>query len=62
MVLMKLPTPGPSVFSGDPLKNRGDGGSTSMMVSVWVSSVTNPEIETSVYAILDTQSSNTFVD
>ncbi|KAK0142370.1 hypothetical protein N1851_019891 [Merluccius polli] len=41
---------------------RGDGGSTSMIVPVWISSTTNPEKETLVYALLDTQSSNTFVD
>ncbi|CAI5682991.1 unnamed protein product [Oreochromis niloticus] len=42
--------------------DRGDGGSTSMIVPVWVSSTTTPERETLVYALLDTQSSNTFVD
>ena len=41
---------------------RGDGGSTSMIVPVWISSTTNPEKKTLVYALLDTQSSNTFVD
>lgn len=42
--------------------NRGEGGSTSMIVPVWISSITTPETETLVYALLDTQSSNTFVD
>lgn len=42
--------------------DRGNGGSTSMIVPMWISSVTNPETETLVYALQDTQSSNTFVD
>lgn len=42
--------------------DKGDGGSTSMIVPVWLSSVTAPETETLVYALLDTQSSTTFVD
>lgn len=33
-----------------------------MIVPVWISSTTTPEKETLVYALLDTQSSNTFVD
>lgn len=33
-----------------------------MIVPVWISSTTTPEIENSVYALLDTQSSNTSVD
>lgn len=33
-----------------------------MIVPVWVSSTTTPETETLVYALLDTQSSSTFVD
>ncbi|KAJ8338703.1 hypothetical protein SKAU_G00354890 [Synaphobranchus kaupii] len=41
--------------------NRGGEGSTSMIVPVWISSDTT-ESETLVYALLDTQSSNTFVD
>ncbi|XP_073732301.1 uncharacterized protein [Misgurnus anguillicaudatus] len=39
----------------------GRGGSTSMIVPVWLSSH-NTESETLVYALLDTQSSHTFVD
>ncbi|KAL6479864.1 hypothetical protein MHYP_G00108970 [Metynnis hypsauchen] len=42
--------------------DRSDGGSTSMIVPVWISSATSPEAETLAYALLDTQSSNTFVD
>ncbi|XP_056597979.1 uncharacterized protein LOC130433119 [Triplophysa dalaica] len=42
--------------------DRGCGGSTSMIVPVWISSSTNPEKQILVYALLDTQSSNTFVD
>lgn len=42
--------------------DKGDGGSTSMIVPVWLSSVRIPETETLVYALLDTQSSTTFVD
>ncbi len=42
--------------------DSGDGGSTSMIVPVWISSTSTPERETLVYALLDTQSSNTFVD
>ncbi|XP_051803238.1 uncharacterized protein LOC127533647 [Acanthochromis polyacanthus] len=42
--------------------DRGEGGSTSMIVPVWVSLATTSETETLVYALLDTQSSNTFVD
>lgn len=42
--------------------DRSDGGSTSMIVPVWISLITAPEKETLVYALLDTQSSNTFVD
>ncbi|XP_067380798.1 uncharacterized protein [Channa argus] len=41
---------------------QGGGGSTSMIVPVWISSAATPETETLVYALLDTQSSNTFVD
>ncbi|KAJ8369824.1 hypothetical protein SKAU_G00098520 [Synaphobranchus kaupii] len=41
--------------------NRGGEGSTSMIVPVWISLDTT-ESETLVYALLDTQSSNTFVD
>ena len=41
---------------------RGDDGSISMIVPVWISSTTNPVKETLVYTLLDTQSSNTFVD
>lgn len=39
--------------------DSGDGGSTSMIVPVWISSIINPERETLVYALQDTQSSNT---
>ncbi len=42
--------------------DSGDGGSTSMIVPVWISSTSTPEKEILVYALLDTQSSNTFVD
>ena len=42
--------------------NRNEGGSTSMIVPGWMSSTTTPETETLVYALLDTQSSNAFVD
>ncbi|KAL6461982.1 hypothetical protein MHYP_G00301270 [Metynnis hypsauchen] len=42
--------------------DRSDGGSTSMIVPVWISSATSPEAETLAYALLDTQSSNTFID
>ncbi|KAG7496410.1 hypothetical protein JOB18_018512 [Solea senegalensis] len=42
--------------------DKGDGGSTSMIVPVWISSVTSPETEKLAYALLDTQSSSTFVD
>ncbi|XP_059922876.1 uncharacterized protein LOC132468987 [Gadus macrocephalus] len=42
--------------------DRGDGGSTSMIVPVWISSTKTPETERLAYALLDTQSSNTFVD
>ena len=42
--------------------DKGEGGSTSMIVPVWISSATTLETETLVYALLDTQSSNTFVD
>lgn len=42
--------------------NRGDDGSTSMIVPVWISSTKAPEKEILAYALLDTQSSNTFVD
>ena len=42
--------------------NKGDGGSTSMIVPVWISSTTTTEPEILVYALLDTQSSNTFVE
>ncbi|KAI2646382.1 hypothetical protein H4Q32_025464 [Labeo rohita] len=42
--------------------DSGDGGSTSMIVPVWISSTSTPEREILVYALLDTQSSNTFVD
>lgn len=43
-------------------EDGGDGGSTSMIVPVWISSSIKPEKETLVYALLDTQSSHTFVD
>lgn len=39
-----------------------NGGSTSMIVPVWILSTNTPEKETLVYALLDTQSSSTFVD
>ncbi|KAL1276825.1 hypothetical protein QQF64_036448 [Cirrhinus molitorella] len=42
--------------------DSGDGGSTSMIVPVWISSTSTPERETLVYALLGKQSSNTFVD
>ncbi|XP_056236444.1 uncharacterized protein LOC130172051 [Seriola aureovittata] len=42
--------------------NRVEGESTSMIVPVWISLEATPESETLVYALLDTQSSNTFVD
>lgn len=42
--------------------NGGEGGSTSMIVPVWISSHGNPDSETLAYAVLDTQSSHTFVD
>ncbi|KAI3359202.1 hypothetical protein L3Q82_002719 [Scortum barcoo] len=42
--------------------DKGDGGSTSMIVPVWISSTSTPEKETLVYALMDTQSSSTFVD
>ena len=42
--------------------DKCDGGSTSMIVPVWLSSIATPETETLVYALLDTQSSTTFVD
>ncbi|XP_048041384.1 uncharacterized protein LOC125265300 [Megalobrama amblycephala] len=41
--------------------NGGEGGITSMIVPVWVSS-SNSETEFCVYALLDTQSSHTFVN
>lgn len=40
----------------------GEGGSTSMIVPVWISTLSAPDTETLVYALLDTQSSHTFVD
>ncbi|KAL1250801.1 hypothetical protein QQF64_018597 [Cirrhinus molitorella] len=40
-----------------PNVHHGDGGSTSMIVPVWISSTSTPERETLVYALLDTQSS-----
>ncbi|KAL7835411.1 hypothetical protein SRHO_G00277580 [Serrasalmus rhombeus] len=40
--------------------NGGEGGSTSMIVPVWISAPNAPE--TLAYALLDTQSSHTFVD
>ncbi|KAL6480076.1 hypothetical protein MHYP_G00111090 [Metynnis hypsauchen] len=40
--------------------NGGEGGSTSMIVPVWISAPNTPE--TLAYALLDTQSSHTFVD
>ncbi len=40
--------------------NTEEGGTTSMIVPVWLSS-SNSESETLVYALLDTQSSHTFV-
>src|SRR4029434_2894412 len=41
--------------------NEGEHGSTSMIIPVWLSSP-NTESEILVYALLDTQSSHTFVD
>lgn len=41
---------------------RGDVGSTAMIVLVWISSAKTPETETLAYALIDTQNSNTFVD
>lgn len=40
----------------------GENGSTSMIVPVWISATNAPEAETLVYALLDTQSTHTFVD
>ena len=42
--------------------NGGEDGSTSMIVPVWISSSTTNGSETLAYALLDTQSSKTFVD
>ena len=42
--------------------DRSHGGSTAMIVREQISSNTTPETESLVYALLDTQSSNTFVD
>lgn len=42
--------------------DRGNSGSTSMIVPVWISSTNTPDKEALVYALLDTQSSSTFVD
>ncbi|XP_028314916.1 uncharacterized protein LOC114470784 [Gouania willdenowi] len=39
----------------------GQSGSTSMIVPVWVSTTQNPSKEKLVYALLDTQSDNSFV-
>ena len=41
--------------------NIGEGGSTSMIVPVWVSAVDQPNQEVLVYALLDTQSDTSFV-
>ena len=41
--------------------NIGEGGSTSMIVPVWVSAVGEPNQEVLVYALLDTQSDTSFV-
>ena len=41
---------------------NGEGGSTSMIVPVWISAPNAPHNETLAYALLDTQSSHTFVD
>ena len=40
----------------------GEGGRTSMIVPVWISATNAPDTETLAYALLDTQSSHTFVD
>lgn len=45
-----------SVATKDPSTN------TSMIVPVWVSSVSNPDMERLVYALLDTQSDTVFID
>jgi len=42
--------------------NGGESGSTSMIVPVWISAPNTPDNETLAYALLDTQSSHTFVD
>lgn len=42
--------------------NGGEGGSTTMIVPVWISAPNAPDDETLAYALLDTQSSHTFVD
>ena len=42
--------------------NGGESESTSMIVPVWISSPNTNDAETLVYALLDTQSSHTFVD
>lgn len=42
--------------------NGGERESTSMVVPVWISASKTPDKETLVYALLDTQSSHTFVD
>lgn len=39
-----------------------EGGSTSMIVPVWISASSAPDSEILVYALLDTQSSHTFID
>ena len=39
-----------------------NGDRTSMIVPVWLSSAANNSPETLVYALLDTQSSSTFID
>ena len=44
------------------LVDEGNGGRTSIIVPVWISSTSHPETETLVYALLDTQSSNIFLD
>ena len=41
--------------------NIGDGGSTSMIVPVWVSAADQPNREVLVYALLDTQSDTSFI-
>lgn len=40
----------------------GENGNTSMIVPVWISAANAPNTETLVYALLDMQSTHTFVD